>query len=99
MGYGNMERDIDRRLAAEKRANPKTLLVSNRSQMQAIAIYMQPIIATETTKLHCFFCGHPFIEVRNNILYISPFSPSTANRVTADTINCKRCKQRYIKLV
>lgn len=98
MTYGNLERSIDRQLARDRRA-PERPPTTNRGKHEPITIYLQPIIATEETKLHCFFCGHPFIEIRNKVLYVSAYPGHTVNKVSSDTISCKRCKQRYIKLV
>lgn len=98
-GYSELDRRLDKQMAQQKRRDDKHYHGGNRAACEPIAIYLQPIIQTEETRLHCFFCGNPFIEVRNKILYISAYPAHTYEKVSSDRITCKRCKQPYIKVV
>jgi hypothetical protein len=96
----HIDRELDRAAAIKRRMalnNPPKPV--SRAAQEPIAIYMLPIIETENCKMHCLFCGNPFIEIRNKVMYISAYEPHHTNKVAADRISCKRCKQRYIKLV
>lgn len=96
LGQSDIERQAERSLARDRHKHDKP---ANRANMAPLAIYMLPIIETESCKLHCFFCGNPFIEIRNKVMYISAYPHHTYQKVSADTIQCKRCKQRYTKVV
>lgn len=93
-----LNRSLDRSMAHSSRWK-NTEKVVNRADKEPVPIYMLPIIETEETKLHCIFCGHPFCDVRNKVMYVSTFPPHTFNKVASDKLHCKRCKQRYIKIV
>ncbi len=82
-----------------RREHKSESVVKIRSGKQPIGIYCLPIIETEDTTIRCMFCGHPILETRNRVLYLSAYPSTAVQRAVHDTIICKRCKQPYTKLV
>lgn len=97
MSIHGMNARIDRDL--QRKREQKETSNKSRKDKQPIGIYCLPIIETENTLIRCIFDGHPILETRNRVLYISAYPATAVQRAVHDTIRCKRCGQPYTKLV
>lgn len=94
MGLGPDARRLDREFSRKP-----VIEVQKRGDKAPVSIFLLPVIETEKCTIFCMFCGHPVVEIYNRVAYVSTYPSHFRGKVAADEIICKRCKQRYIKIV